>query len=324
MIGAAKNIVKTLGDIRIGISGWRYKGWRGVFYPKGLPQRRELEYAASVFRSIEINGTFYSLQRPESFESWAAATPNDFVFAVKGPRFITHMKKLRDCETPLANFFASGLFRLGHKLGPILWQLPPNLGFDAKRLENFFKLLPRDTQKAATLARRHDHRLDNRADLRPRVKMPLRHAIEIRHESFRVPEFIHLLREHDIALVCADTVDWPRLMDLTSNFVYVRLHGSKVLYVSGYEDVDIDTWACRVAAWATGKEPADAERVITKPAAKRNARDVYVYFDNDAKVRAPFDAQSLILRVNQLLKTGTQPSLRSGRQRLRENAAGQR
>jgi uncharacterized protein YecE (DUF72 family) len=131
------HIVKTTGDIRIGISWWRYKGWRGVFYPKGLPQRRELEYAASMFPSVEINRTFYSLQRPESFAAWAAATPEDFVFAVKGPRFITHMKKLNDCETPLANFFASGIFRLGRMLGPILWQLPPNLGFDAKRLETF-------------------------------------------------------------------------------------------------------------------------------------------------------------------------------------------
>src|SRR3979411_930781 len=228
----SKTAVVTSGDIRIGISGWRYKGWRGVFYPKGLPQRRELEYAASIFRSIEINGTFYSLPRPESFEAWAAATPDDFVFTVKGPRFITHMKKLNDCETPLANFFASGIFRLGHKLGPILWQLPPNLGFDAKRLATFFKLLPRDTKAAARLASRHDHRLDNRADLRPRVKMPLRHALEIRHESFRAPEFIHLLREHDIALVCADTGDWPGLMDLTSDFVDVRLHGSEASHVS--------------------------------------------------------------------------------------------
>jgi uncharacterized protein YecE (DUF72 family) len=292
----------AVGDIRIGISGWRYKGWRGVFYPEDLPQRRELEYAAGIFRSVEINGTFYSLQRPESFEAWAAATPDDFVFAVKGPRFITHMKKLNDCETPLANFFASGLFRLGQKLGPILWQLPPHLGFDAKRLERFFKLLPRDTQKAASLARRHDHRLDNHANVRPRVKMPLRYAIEIRHESFRVADFIQLLREQDIALVCADAVDWPRLMDLTSDFVYCRLHGSEVLYASGYDDVDINAWACRVAAWAIGNEPSDAERMINKPAPKRKARDVYVYFDNDAKVRAPFDAQALIQRVNELLQ----------------------
>jgi uncharacterized protein YecE (DUF72 family) len=312
--------VNTRGDIRIGISGWRYKGWRGAFYPTDLPQRRELEHAASIFRSMEINGTFYSLQRPESFEAWAAATSDDFVFAVKGPRFITHMKKLNDCETPLANFFASGLFRLGRKLGPILWQLPPNLGFDAKRLERFFKLLPRDTQKAATLARRHDRRLNNRADIRPRVRMPLRHAIEIRHESFRVPDFIQLLRKHDIALVCADTVDWPRLMDVTSNFVYCRLHGSEVLYASGYEYVDINAWACRVVAWATGNEPSDAERVMNKAAPKRKSRDVYVYFDNDAKVRAPFDAQALIRRVNELLKTDAQPSACDSDRRTRENA----
>lgn len=317
--------MKTHGDIRIGISGWRYKGWRGVFYPKGLPQRRELEYAAGVFRSVEINGTFYSLQRPESFEDWAAATPEDFVFAVKAPRFITHMKRLKDCETPLANFFASGVFRLGHKLGPILWQLPPNLGFDAKRLENFFKLLPRDTQKAAAIARHHDHRLDKLADLRPRAKIPLRYALEIRHDSFRVPEFIQLLRRYEIALVCADTVEWPRLMDVTSDFVYMRLHGSEELYVSGYEDVDIRAWARRVAAWATGNEPSDAERIINEPAGKQKARDVYVYFDNDAKVRAPVDAQSLIRRVNQLLKGGGQTSLRDGEKRLRKRAAaGQR
>ncbi len=316
--------VAGAGVIRIGISGWRYKGWRGVFYPKGWPQRRELEYAASMFPSVEINGTFYSLQRPESFAAWAAATPDDFVFAIKGPRFITHMKKLNDCETPLANFFASGLFRLGHKLGPILWQLPPNLGFDAKRLETFFKLLPRDTKAAARLASHHDHRLENRADLRPGGKIALRHALEIRHESFRVPEFIHLLREHDIALVCADTVEWPRLMDLTSDFVYARLHGSEVLYVSGYEDVDIDAWVCRVAAWATGNEPSDAECVIRKPASRRKARDVYVYFDNDAKVRAPFDAQALIKRVNEILNRDTAPCLRDGQQRLGENALGPR
>jgi uncharacterized protein YecE (DUF72 family) len=314
----------AVGDIRIGISGWRYKGWRGVFYPKDLPQRRELEYAASIFGSVEINGTFYSLQRPESFEAWAAATPEDFIFAVKGPRFITHMKKLNDCETPLANFFASGLFRLGHKLGPILWQLPPNLGFDRERQENFFRLLPRDTREAARLATHHDHQLDNRADLRPRAQMPIRHAVEIRHESFRVPEFIHLLRKHDIALVCADAVDWPRLMDLTSDFVYVRLHGSEVLYASGYEDVDIDGWACRVAAWATGNEPSDAECVINNPAAKRKARDVYVYFDNDAKVRAPFDAQALIKRVNALLNSGARASAVEQREPLRQNAANAR
>jgi uncharacterized protein YecE (DUF72 family) len=289
------------GAIRIGISGWRYKGWRGVFYPKDLAQRRELEYAASHFPSVEVNGTFYSLQRPESFEAWAAATPKEFVFAVKGPRFITHMKKLRECETPLANFFASGVLRLGPKLGPILWQLPPNLGFDAGRLENFFNMLPRETRGAAALAREHDHRLDGRAEIKARMNIPLRHALEIRHDSFCVPEFIALLRRHDVALVCADAVDWPQRMDLTSDFVYCRLHGSEILYASGYESLDIDKWARRVAAWATGEEPEDAERIVNKLGPRRKSRDVYVYFDNDAKVRAPFDAKALIARVNELL-----------------------
>jgi uncharacterized protein YecE (DUF72 family) len=290
----------ALGDIRIGVSGWRYKGWRGVFYPKGLPQKRELEYAARTFRSVEINGTFYSLQRPQSFEAWADATPDDFLFAVKGSRFITHMKKLNDLDSALANFLASGIFRLGKKLGPILWQLPPNFRFDAKRIESFFKLLPRDTQRAAAIARRHDKWLTDRAETKPPVKMRLRHALEIRHESFRTKEFIDLLRAYEVALVCADTVEWPRLMDLTADFVYCRLHGSEVLYASGYETAAIENWACRVAAWARGRQAADAECVVDEPDRKGASRDVFVYFDNDAKVRAPFDAKNLIARVNEL------------------------
>jgi uncharacterized protein YecE (DUF72 family) len=312
--------VKNVGDIRIGISGWRYKGWRGVFYPKDLPQKRELEYAAKTFRSIEINGTFYSLQRPENFSDWAAATPDDFLFALKGPRFITHMKRLKDVEIPLANFFASGVFRLGHRFGPILWQLPPNFSFDARRIEDFLKLLPRDTRKAAAIARRHDKWLTSRAEVRPAANTPLRHALEIRHESFRVSEFVDLLRAYDVALVCADTVEWPRLMDIASDFVYCRLHGSEVLYASGYGAKDIDVWAHRVTAWATGNEPADAERVISQPAdqpaPKTSSRDVFVYFDNDAKVRAPFDAQQLVARVNELLakQTSRKSATRSGAQ----------
>jgi uncharacterized protein YecE (DUF72 family) len=289
------------GDIRIGISGWRYQPWRGVFYPERLPQKRELAYASDAFRSIEINGTFYSLQRPSNFERWAAETPDDFLFAVKGPRYITHMLRLKKIKAPLANFLASGIFRLGKKLGPILWQLPPNFRFDPERLETFLKLLPHDTEKAAAIARRHDKWLKNRADASPSMHQRLRHALEIRHESFLVKEFVDLLRVHDVALVCADTVEWPRRMDLTSDFLYCRLHGSEVLYASGYGKKDLDQWAVRVAAWATGKEPQDAERVVNHPAAKKPSRDVYVYFDNDAKVRAPFDAKSLIARVDKLL-----------------------
>jgi uncharacterized protein YecE (DUF72 family) len=292
---------KKVGEVRIGISGWRYKGWRSVFYPKGLAQKRELEYASRIFGSVEINGTFYSLQRPESFARWADATPDEFVFAVKGSRYITHMLRLTKMRTPLANFFASGVLRLEHKLGPILWQFPPQFRFNAEKLERFFKLLPRDTSAAAALARRHDKRVSGRSRLRATENRKLRHAMEIRHPSFVTPEFIKLLRRYDVALVCADTVSWPRLMDVTSDFVYCRLHGSKELYASGYDSKSLDQWAARVAAWARGSEPHDAERVMDELGPKRTARDVYVYFDNDAKVRAPFDAQGLIERVGNLL-----------------------
>lgn len=292
----------ALGRIRIGISGWRYAPWRGKFYPKGLRQKDELAYAASKFPSVEINGTFYSLQSPDSFRQWAAATPDDFVFAVKGPRFITHMLKLNRVEQPLANFFANGVLALGPKLGPILWQFPPSFRFSPEKLESFFKLLPRDTAAAADLARGHDHRVKGRTALEIDRKRPLRHAIEIRHGSFRTPAFIALLRKHRIALVCADTVDWPLLMDLTADFVYCRLHGSEELYASGYDDPALTRWAARVAAWANGREPADALRVTAKPAPRpagaSKGRDVYVYFDNDAKVRAPVDAE----RLAQLVK----------------------
>jgi uncharacterized protein YecE (DUF72 family) len=312
------------GKVRIGISGWTYKPWRGVFYPEDLKQKHELEYASKTFNSIEINGTFYSLQRPTSFERWAAETPDDFVFSVKAPRFITHIRRLKDAKAPVANFLASGIFNLGSKLGPILWQLPPNFIFRPEVLEDFFLLLPHDTENASAVARKHDKWMSGRTALKSDAKRPLRHAMEIRHTSFVTPEFINLLRQYDVALVVADTVEWPRLMDLTSDFVYVRLHGSEVLYVSGYEDADIDAWACRVAAWATGNEPGGTECVIRKPAAKLKARDVYVYFDNDAKVRAPFDAQALIKRVNEILNRDTAPSSRDEQQRFGENAAGSR
>jgi len=302
--------MRKTGDIRIGISGWRYKPWRGVFYPKDFPQKRELAYASEIFRSVEINGTFYSLQIPASFERWAAETPDDFVFAVKGPRYITHMRRLREIEIPLANFFASGIFRLGRKLGPFLWQFSPNFRFEPKRMESFLKLLPHDTEEAAAIARRHDKWLKKRAEVRPAGHNQLRHAVEIRHESFLTKKFIELLRTYDVALVCADTVEWPRRMDLTSDFVYCRLHGSEVLYASGYGNKDLDEWAMRVAAWATGKEPGGAERIVERPAPKKPSRDVYVYFDNDVKVRAPVDARNLVARVAKLLKSRRSAEIR--------------
>jgi uncharacterized protein YecE (DUF72 family) len=290
------------GQVRIGVSGWRYGPWRGVFYPEALRQKDELAFLAREFPTVEINGTFYSLQRPESFQAWREQTPDDFVFAVKGSRYLTHMLRLTEIEKPLANFFASGVLALGPKLGPILWQFPPNFRFNPDKLEAFFKALPRDTEEAARLARRHDSRVKGRAFLRPGPKRRLRHAMEIRHESFVAPDFIRLLRKYRIGLVCADTVEWPLLMDVTSDFVYCRLHGSEELYASGYDDDALERWANRVAAWAVGREHKDATRAIDKPGPKRATRDVFVYFDNDKKVRAPFDAHSLIKKVNRRLK----------------------
>jgi len=289
------------GTVRIGISGWRYPPWRGVFYPAKLPQKSELAYAATIFRSIEINGTFYSLQRPEYFEAWAAETPDDFVFSVKGPRFITHIKRLKDVKTPLANFLASGVLRLGPKLGPILWQFPPNFRFEPKKLESFLKMLPHDTETAAALARRHDKRLSGRSALKTDARRQVRHAMEIRHASFVTPEFIELLRAYDVALVCADAVEWPRLMDITSDFIYCRLHGSEQLYASGYDGEALDRWAARVASWAQGKEPPDAKQISKPGKSQMQPRDVFIYFDNDTKVRAPFDAQGLMARVNAII-----------------------
>ncbi|MBV8629996.1 MAG: DUF72 domain-containing protein [Silvibacterium sp.] len=303
---------ETAGKVRIGVSGWQYAPWRGVFYPKKLPQKKELHYCGQVFPSVEINGSFYSLQRPTSYQRWREETPDDFVFAVKGSRFITHMLKLRNVEVALANFFASGVLALGPKLGPILWQFSPNFTFRAEVLESFFKLLPRTMQQAADVATGHDRRLAGRAFLEPETDEPIRYAIEIRHPSFVSEEFIALLRRHGIALVCADTVEWPLLMDVTADFVYCRLHGSEVLYASGYDGPALDKWAERVVVWAKGGEAegqhasAITASAAHVPEAGRGApketagRDVYVYFDNDAKVRAPVDAQGLMERVQNL------------------------
>jgi uncharacterized protein YecE (DUF72 family) len=293
----AKDAKRTAGQVRIGLSGWTYPPWRGVFYPEGLPQRRELTFAASRFRAIEINATFYRLHRPDDFARWANETPADFAFAVKAPRYMTHMLRLRGFEAPLANFLASGVLRLGSKLGPVLWQFPPDFRFDADRLAPFLTALPRTQADAARLARSHDERLAGRAWTEIDGDRPLRHAIEIRHESFRSREFIDLLRGAGVALVCADTVAWPRLMDLTSDFVYCRLHGSEELYASGYDDPSLADWARRIRAWARGGEPRDAERVGDRRPPCSRGRDVFVFFDNDLKVRAPQDAASLARRL---------------------------
>ena len=287
------------GKIRIGISGWRYQPWRGVFYPKKLAQDKELNFASNALSSIEINGTFYSLQRPSSFEKWAAETPARFVFSVKGQRYITHMRRLREVEAPLANFLASGVLLLGNKLGPILWQFPPNFRCDVAKMEGFLKLLPKTTAEANQMARKHDKWMKNRVAFAERgEERQLRHAIEIRHESFAATEFLELLRKYNIAIVCADTVEWPRITDVTSDFVYCRLHGSEELYASGYDPRSIKRWSKWVTEWAEGGQPEQGHILAKAP--RRIARDVFVYFDNDVKVRAPVDAKALIDEVSQV------------------------
>ena len=287
-------------QLRIGISGWTYGPWRGVFYPKGLAHHRELEFASRQHNSIEINGSFYSLQRPSSYQRWYIETPADFLFSVKGPRFITHMKKLRDVEVPLANFFGSGVLALREKLGPILWQFPPNFGWNRERFERFFAILPPDTECAAKIAKGHDEKLKYGAWTTADANRPLRYCVEIRHPTFLVPEFFALLRHYNVAFVYADTAGkWPYAEDITSDFVYARLHGAEQLYVSGYTDPELDWWARRIEHWRHGKQPSDARLVMSKPA-KTGKRDVYVYFDNDAKVHAPFDALRLARRLGML------------------------
>ncbi|RZA31002.1 MAG: DUF72 domain-containing protein [Lysobacteraceae bacterium] len=287
------------GSVYIGISGWRYVPWRGVFYPKGLAQHRELAYAAGQLPSIEINGSFYSLQRPESYAAWHDATPPGFVFAVKGNRFLTHMLKLKDIEGPLANVLASGVFELRDKLGPFLWQFPPVMKFDPQRFEHFLSLLPQDTDAARALALQYQPRMEGRVSLDAGPKRPMRHAVEIRHESFMDPAFIAMLRRYKVALVVADTAGrWPLCEDVTADFVYIRLHGDKELYASGYGDDAIAAWAARIHAWRHGKQPDGARLVSPVGPATRKARDVYCYFDNDIKVHAPYDAQRLIAAVD--------------------------
>jgi uncharacterized protein YecE (DUF72 family) len=262
-----------------------------------LAQRCELEFASRTFNSIEINGSFYSLQLPSSYWRWHEETPAGLVFSVKGPRFITHMKKLRESEVPLANFFASGVLALREKLGPILWQLPPSLGWNESRLRSFFDLLPRDSAAAARLGRKHNDKLKTRAWLKIDQPRPLAYALEVRHPTFLVPEFFSLLREYNIAFVFADTANkWPYAEDLTADLVYIRLHGSEQLYVSGYSDQEIDWWAKRIELWQRGRQPRDA-RLVAAIKTDGKSRPVFVYFDNDAKVHAPFDAIRLGQRL---------------------------
>ncbi|NYT24344.1 DUF72 domain-containing protein [Alcaligenaceae bacterium] len=285
-----------MAHIRIGISGWRYAGWRGVFYPAKLGQAHELEFASREVQSIEINGSYYSLQSPKSYAHWYDATPKGFVFSLKGPRFLTHVLRFRGerANVALANFFASGLFNLREKLGPILWQFPPNFKFDSASFEAILQSLPANTDEAAELAARHDKHVKE-VCLSAGRKRRLRHAIEIRNPSFCEEAFIKLLRKYRVALVVSDSVeDWPYAEDMTSDFAYLRLHGTKTRYGGKYSDAALNQWAKRIGKWAKGNEPDDVHRISSKPARQRAGRDVYCYFDNDDKVQAPSDARRLI------------------------------
>ncbi|MEC5406391.1 DUF72 domain-containing protein [Paraburkholderia sp. MPAMCS5] len=290
----------TAGQIHIGISGWRYKGWRGTFYPEGLKQATELRYAAERMQTIEINGTHYSLQSLDSWQHWYADTPPGFIFAVKGARYLTHLLRFRDetATVACANFFAQGLLALKEKLGPILWQFPPSLRFDPEHMERFLSLLPRDTEAARSLAQQHDKRVKT-PYVETERKRTLRHAVEVRHESFVDAAFVKLLRHHKVALVVSDSTEaWPQFEDLSAGFVYLRLHGTQTKYSGAYPDASLERWADRIASWSHGSQPADARLAapdLQPPRAR--TRDVYCYFDNDAKTNAPFDAQRLMERL---------------------------
>ncbi|HEY4542181.1 MAG TPA: DUF72 domain-containing protein [Noviherbaspirillum sp.] len=288
-----------MSKIYIGISGWRYAPWRGVFYPKGLAQKRELEFASRTLATCEINGSFYALQRPASYAAWYEHTPAGFVFSVKANRLLTHVLRLRDIEKPLADMFASGMFNLREKLGPVLWQFPPSLEYDSSLFERFLALLPQDLDSALQLIRRHHETPILGAYPETSSNHRIRHAVEIRHPSFATSSFIALLRKHGVALVVSDSGSrWPYLEDVTADFMYVRLHGEQELYASGYSDEALDRWASRIRAWHAGVEPQDARLVCQTAELVATGRDVYCYLDNTMKARAPFDARYLIDRLS--------------------------
>ena len=263
----------------VGTSGYDYPSWRGSFYPPGIPHREWLAFSSRIFNSIELNGTFYSLKSPAVFERWASEVPETgFVFAIKGGRFITHNLKLRNCETALGNFYASGVLALGRKTGPFLWQLPATYGFQPERLDEFMRALPRSSLDGEAVARQHDHRLRRGSLVDAAESVTYRHAFEVRHPSYLCEEFYAILRAHECSLVIADTAGRFAYSEaLTTDFVYVRLHGSTALYASDYDDAELESWAAKISGWMSGG----------------NGRTAYVYFDNDAKVHAPHNAMRL-------------------------------
>ena len=259
------------GRIRVGIGGWNYEPWRQTFYPAGTVQSKELEYASRHVTSIEINGTFYRLQKPAVFAKWRDSTPEDFMFSIKAPRFIVQRKDLSSAATAIDRFMASGITELKAKLGPILWQLAPTKKFDAAELDAFLTLLPATADE-----------------------LPLRHALNVRHASFMTTDFLEIARKHHVAVVFEDDEGYPGVADLTSTFVYARLRRCATAVMTGYSLAALKTWSSRGAIWANGDEPADLPRIAETPKTTLAPRDVFIYFINGAKERAPAAAQKLI------------------------------
>ncbi|MFI5016064.1 MAG: DUF72 domain-containing protein [Hyphomicrobiales bacterium] len=256
--------------IRVGVGGWTFEPWRGTFFPKELPKTRELEHASRKLTSIEVNGTYYSTQSPKSFKRWADETPEDFVFSLKAIRFATNRRVLAEAGGSIERFLGSGLTELKQKLGPILWQFAPTKKFDEEDFAAFLSLLPKT--------------LDG---------LSLRHAVEVRHESFLVPAFIALARKHSVAIVFADSDKYPAIADVTADFVYARLQGTREEVATGYTQDEIKAWLAAARAWENGEVPKGLARIDERPAAK-GKRDVFVYMISGAKVRAPAAAMALI------------------------------
>jgi uncharacterized protein YecE (DUF72 family) len=260
--------------IRIGIGGWTYEPWRGRFYPSDLTQKRELEYASRKLTSIEINGTFYGTQRATSFEKWHDETPEDFVFALKAPRFATHRRVLAEAGDSIERFFSSGVLSLKDKLGPINWQFAPTKQFDAEDFDGFLRLLPKHLERRT-----------------------IRHAVEVRHASFRHPEFIALVREHGVAVVVAGDSDYPQIADVTAPFVYARIMGTVESEPLGYSEQALADWATRAKQWVTGGAPDDLQPIAPLAASKEARRDVFLYVISGYKVLNPAAAIALIERT---------------------------
>jgi uncharacterized protein YecE (DUF72 family) len=277
------------------VSGWTYEGWRGDFYPGKLPQKKELGHMSRMVNSIEINGTFYALQKPASYQNWYQEAPAGFRYAVKAPRYITHVRRLKEVEKPLANFLASGLLALGDKLGPILWQFPPNVMLKDNRFERFLALLPHDTARATAVARGHDAKVKEPFLVEPPQMGKVRHAFEFRHKSFLNADFLAMLRAHNVAFVFADSgVNSPYSEDVTADFVYIRLHGQDERYaLQGYTPEALEFWRERVKTWAAGRIPEGGPHIIAPPAPCAG-RDVFCYFDSEAKETAPHHAVTLL------------------------------